>query len=139
MPRLLATSIGLGVNNGRGVIEALVGYKTGFARTPKSGDDASRVEIRDRYKTNSQNWSTYLELALGTLYLGFLIWALSKSYWIVVPFLTLFALGFFYTGLMSLSETFSHSKAMKKQYVPIRTKDSIKPSTSTADTFVAAE
>jgi len=50
-------------SNGRGVIEALVGYKTGFARTPKSGDDASRVEIRDRYKTNSQNWSTYLELA----------------------------------------------------------------------------
>lgn len=114
MPTLLATSIGLGVNNGRAVIEALVGYKTGFARTPKSGDTTERTAIADSYKTNSQNWSSYLEIALGTLYTVFLIWALTKTYWVVVPFLTLFALGFFYTGLTSLRESFNLNKDMQQ-------------------------
>lgn len=110
MPTLLATSIGLGVNNGRAVIEALVGYKTGFARTPKSGDTSERAALADSYKTNSQNWSSYLEVALGTLYTAFLIWAVAKTYWVVVPFLTLFALGFFYTGISSLRESFKRNK-----------------------------
>lgn len=144
MPTLLATSIGLGVNNGRGVIEALVGYKTGFARTPKSGDGTARADMRNRYKTNSQKWSTYLELALGTLYLGFLAWALTQSYWLVVPFLTLFAIGFFYTGLMSLSETFERRKALKKLRLQPRPAPNMpKPALATApvttETFVAAE
>lgn len=41
LPGLLATSIGLSVNNGRAVIEAAVGHITGFVRTPKTGDISS--------------------------------------------------------------------------------------------------
>ena len=111
MPALLATSIGLGVNNGRAVIEAIIGYKTGFARTPKSGDNTSAISLRKKYQANSQNWGTYLELILGSLYAAFLTWAVMKSYWVVVPFLLLFAIGFFYTGLSSLLETLQRSKA----------------------------
>ena len=101
MPALLATSIGLGVNNGRAVIEALIGYKTGFARTPKRGDGAHK-RVQQNYQTHSQNWATMLELGLAGLYSGFLIWALYQSYWVVTPFLSLFAIGFFYTSLSSL-------------------------------------
>ena len=104
MPALLATSIGLGVNNGRAVIEALIGHKTGFARTPKSGSKAGLNSLNKSYKANSQNWANYLEIALGMLYLGFLIWALQKAYWVVVPFLLIFAIGFFYIGLSTLKE-----------------------------------
>ena len=46
-----------------------------------------------------------LELGLAVLYTVFSIWACLQSYWIVVPFLTLFAIGFFYTSIMSLKET----------------------------------
>lgn len=142
MPTLLATSIGLGVNNGRGVIEALVGYKTGFARTPKSGDASQRSAVKDRYKTNSQNWSTYLEIALGTLYAAFLVWAVLKAYWIVVPFLTLFAIGFYYTGLLSLKETHGlkrellqdHTSPILAQSAQINGRNSVSP-----ETFIAAE
>ena len=119
MPTLLATSIGLGVNNGRAVIEALIGYKSEFARTPKSGDNNTTLALKDNYKTNSQLWSTYIEIALGLLYSAYLIWALTKSYWVVVPFLLLFALGFFYTGLTSLSESFKLQKRDPKgQFEP---------------------
>ena len=105
LPALLATSIGLGVNNGRAVIEALIGYKTGFARTPKVGNKKSLTSDQKNYKTNSENWATHLELALAMLYSGFLVWAVYKSYWIVVPFLALFALGFFYTSVSSIRES----------------------------------
>ena len=105
LPTLLATSIGLGVNNGRAVIEALIGYKTGFARTPKIGEHGKSIPLKQSYQVNSENWSTMLELGLAILYTAFSIWACLQSYWIVVPFLSLFAIGFFYTSILSLKET----------------------------------
>lgn len=106
LPALLATSIGLGVNNGRAVIEAIIGHKTGFVRTPKVGDTRNLISVHQSYKTNSENWATNLELALALIYSAFLGWAIYKSYWIVIPFLALFASGFFYTSLSSLKESF---------------------------------
>jgi len=114
MPALLATSIGLGVNNGRAVIEALVGYKTGFARTPKSGDQNSRV-MKDSYRVNSQKWASYFELALSALYGAFTVLAILQSYWLVVPFLALFTSGFFYTGLSSVIESYNRNKTLTQQ------------------------
>ena len=110
LPALLATSIGLGVNNGRAVIEALIGYKTGFARTPKIGSAKMQASLNNSYKTHSANWATAFELFLGLLYAGFLAWALYKSYWIVTPFLALFAIGFFYTSLLSVKEMRAQAK-----------------------------
>jgi len=114
LPALLATSIGLGVNNGRAVIEALIGYKTGFARTPKVGSTGVQTTLNNSYKTHSENWATSFEFFLGVLYAGFLIWALFQSYWIVTPFLALFAIGFFYTSILSLKETRAQSKGAVK-------------------------
>jgi len=114
LPALLATSIGLGVNNGRAVIEALIGYKTGFARTPKVGNKNMQAALNNSYKTHSANWATGFELFLGLLYAGFLAWALYKSYWIVTPFLALFAIGFFYTSLLSVKETRAQAKLASK-------------------------
>ena len=113
MPTLLATSIGLGVNNGRAVIEALIGYKTGFERTPKTGGNMDKATLKQSYKTHSEISATLLELSLAILYSGFLLWAFSQSYWIVIPFLLLFAIGFFYTSLLSLKESFADRKARR--------------------------
>ena len=113
LPALLATSIGLGVNNGRAVIEAMIGYKTGFARTPKVGDQSNLSSLQQNYKTNNENWATILELSLALIYSGYLVWAIYKSYWIVIPFLALFAIGFFYTSLSSLKENLSQKKLIE--------------------------
>lgn len=107
MPVLLATSIGLGVNNGRAVIEALAGHVTGFERTPKAGEVAGELReyknnFTNQYKALSTRSFDYVEILLAIFYVANLIWAISKGYWVVVPFLTLFAAGFFYTGLLSL-------------------------------------
>ncbi len=118
LPTLLATSIGLGVNNGRAVIEALIGYKTGFARTPKIGAKGKPVPLKQSYQVNSENWSTMLELGLAILYTAFSIWACLQAYWIVVPFLSLFAIGFFYTSILSLKETLALKVKMRADLPP---------------------
>jgi len=112
LPALLATSIGLGVNNGRAVIEAIIGYKTGFVRTPKVGNGAEQTTFNQSYKAHSENWATATELFLAVLYSLFLVWAIYQSYWIVVPFLVLFALGFFYISIFSLKESFEQKKRL---------------------------
>ena len=111
LPALLATSIGLSVNNGRAVIEALVGHVTGFVRTPKTGDEthSTRDVVKSRsrlskesYKAFSIRWMDRLELILALFYSLYFIWAASKGYWVVLPFLALFSAGFFFTGYQSL-------------------------------------
>jgi len=139
LPALLATSIGLGVNNGRAVIEALIGYKTGFARTPKIGSAGVQKALNNSYKTHSENWATAFELCLGLLYAGFLAWALYKTYWIVTPFLALFAIGFFYTSILSLKESRIQAKgrASAKPTTPLLTETSNIPKTD--DVLLIAE
>jgi len=117
LPVLLATSIGLGVNNGRAVIEALVGYKTGFVRTPKIGQGADALSLKNSYQANSQTWATSLELVMAVLYSVFLGWAIYHAYWIVTPFLILFALGFFFTSLSSLKESFELRRVFKRSLI----------------------
>ena len=105
LPFIMALGIGLCVNQAKAVIEALVGYQTGFTRTPKMGvngkdayADKHWMEKKYRALTSMQ---PLLELSLG-LYLTSSIWfALDKGVWFSLPFLLLFQWGFFYVGLMS--------------------------------------
>ncbi len=105
LPFIMALGIGLCVNQAKAVIEALVGYQTGFTRTPKHGAGAENKKtagwVQNRYKALSTA-QPLLELALGA-YLTSAIWfALDKGVWFSLPFLLLFQWGFFYVGLMSL-------------------------------------
>ena len=106
LPGLLATSIGLSVNNGRAVLEAAFGYVTGFVRTPKTGDMARALNsekppglsVGGAYHALTARWAGALELMLGSLYAASFFWILSLGYWIAAPFLALFALGFFFVA-----------------------------------------
>ena len=141
LPALLATSIGLGVNNGRAVMEALVGHKTGFVRTPKVGSKPDKSSFNKAYAAHSEDWSTRLELSLALLYTAFLLWAMSQSYWLVIPFLTLFAIGFFYISILSLKESAAQMKAQapKKQTPKTPTSSIGLPRKESEHLFAAAE
>src|SRR5262249_10609351 len=98
LPFIMALGIGMCVNQSKAVIEAVVGYETGFTRTPKTGMHAL-VQSKYRMLLTAQ---PLLELALGA-YLTSSIWfALDKGVWFSLPFLLLFQWGFFYVGLVSL-------------------------------------
>src|SRR4051812_7964527 len=106
LPFIMALGIGMCVNQSKAVIEAMVGYETGFTRTPKLGltglsGGRDKSWVRKRYRT-LLTAQPLLELALGA-YLTSAIWfALDKGVYFSLPFLLLFQWGFFYVGFVSL-------------------------------------
>jgi len=103
LPFLMALGIGLTVTNSRAVLEALFGYQTPFARTPKYRvqQKGERAVAAAKYRKRL-GWVPWIELAIGGYFAAAVWYAIVNENYITVPFLVLFVLGFWYTGLMSL-------------------------------------
>jgi len=102
LPFLMSVGIGLSVSNSKAVMEALLGIKSSFKRTPKY-----RIENKtDRWVTKKYLRRTgilpIVELSLG-LYFGLVVfYAFEVQNYPTIPFLMLFVVGFTYMGLMSI-------------------------------------
>jgi cellulose synthase/poly-beta-1,6-N-acetylglucosamine synthase-like glycosyltransferase len=108
LPFVMAVGIGLSVRNSKAVIEALIGKKSEFARTPKyriEGKQKSATAVKKAYRRKA-GWSPYIEIALGLYFIGTVAYAIQNQNFFTLPFLLLFVWGYLYTGLMSLSETY---------------------------------
>jgi hypothetical protein len=104
LPFLMALGIGLTVTNSKAVLEALFGIKTAFKRTPKYRI-VKRGQIPQASKYRKRlGIVPWIELLIGS-YFALTIWyAIVNENYFTVPFLLLFVLGYWYTGLMSLLE-----------------------------------
>ena len=104
MPVLMAVGVALTVINTRAVLEALFGVETAFARTPKymieGGVPMARMEQK-KYRSRS-GWLPYAELALGTYFLGMVIFAITSYNFLSVPFLSLFVGGYYWAAFATL-------------------------------------
>ena len=103
VPVLMALGgVGLTITNTKAVMEALVGHKTAFARTPKyrvrKKGEASQAKVY-RKRLGIVPW---IELAIGTYFAGTVWYAMSTENYFTVPFLLLFVMGYWYTGALSL-------------------------------------
>lgn len=130
MPAVVALGVGMTVNNTVGVIEALFRRRSAFVRTPKynqSSPGRTAAEDERSLRTNPPHvpgmsramWTTALELLLGVYLAGCLIWALASGpamLW-TAPFLLIFASGYLYVGVTSVSRSKRHFRSR-----PIRAK-----------------
>ncbi len=102
-PVFLAGSMGFAINNTKAVIEALIGKKTGFTRTPKYKIESQNDQWKfKKYVQKKFNWTVVFEIFLTLYYvLGI---AVSVYYLEIaaIPFQLLFLIGFGTVGLMSL-------------------------------------
>ena len=103
LPFLMSLGVGLTITNTKAVMEALFGVKSAFARTPKY-----RVQKKGEKTVSAKKYRKrlgiipWIELAIGC-YFAFTVWyAVSSENYFTVPFLLLFVLGYWYTGLLSL-------------------------------------
>ncbi|QTD53961.1 cellulose synthase family protein [Sulfidibacter corallicola] len=104
IPALMSIGIGLGLNNTRAVIEALMGKQSEFVRTPKTGSiGKAGTGGKTGYKLPRSGWGL-IEVAIGFMYTGAIVWAIQAGVWGSVPFLLLFQNGFLYMGLLTLFE-----------------------------------
>ena len=103
LPFLMSLGVGLTVTNTKAVLEALFGIKTAFARTPKyrvmKKGETSQAKKKYRKRLGIIPW---IELLIAVYFTLTITYAIGTENYFTVPFLMLFALGYWYTGLLSL-------------------------------------
>ncbi len=121
LPLVMGLGIGLAFSNARAVLEALLGVKSEFVRTPKY-----RVEEmtdatwkRKKYK-RKRGLLPLLELGFAVYFLLAIAYSARLHMWGTIPFLLLFFFGFGYMGLMSLLQTAS-GKRLAALWRPLKT------------------
>jgi hypothetical protein len=102
LPFRMARGVGLTVTNTKAVVEALLGIKSAFARTPKyrvakKGEKSQAAKYRKRLVL-----APWIELIIGCYFVLAIIYTFSNHNYFTAPFLILFVIGYWYTGLMSL-------------------------------------
>src|SRR5579872_1749840 len=103
LPFLMALGIGLTVTNTRAVLEALFGVRSSFKRTPKYRVQAKGEKSGAARKYRKRlGFVPWIELLIGSYFAAAVYYAMSNENYITVPFLVIFVLGYWYTGLMSL-------------------------------------
>jgi cellulose synthase/poly-beta-1,6-N-acetylglucosamine synthase-like glycosyltransferase len=102
LPFLMALGIGLTVTNTRAVLEALRGKQSSFARTPKYRVETKKDKVRANKYRKGLGWVPWVELLIGAYFALTVYYAIINENFVTVPFLVLFVIGYWYTGLMSL-------------------------------------
>jgi hypothetical protein len=106
LPFVMATGIGISVRNAQAVLEAIVGKKSEFARTPKFNIEGKQGTFAKKSYRNKAGWLPYAEILLGVYFSSAVIYAVINENYATVPFLLLFVWGYLYTGCMSLGQTY---------------------------------
>ncbi len=102
LPILMALGIGLTITNTKAVIEALIGKESAFARTPKYNVESRKDKVSATKYRRRLGWVPWVELLIGCYFAMTVYYAVQNENFVTIPFLLLFVVGYWYTGLMSL-------------------------------------
>ena len=121
LPLVMGLGIGLAFSNARAVLEALLGVKSEFVRTPKYRveDQTDATWKRKKYK-RKRGLLPLLELSFAVYFLLAIAYSARLHMWGTIPFLLLFFFGFGYMGVMSLLQTAS-GKRLAALWRPLKT------------------
>ena len=116
LPALMALGISLCVNNTRAVIEGLLGFQSGFRRTPKYGDTGA-VGLRSTNKyAGGKTAVAVAELLMAAYFTAAVAQAWSLGLYFGLPFLLLFLVGFLYTGAVSGIQPYLHGLRLRPRW-----------------------
>lgn len=120
IPLLTITGFGLCLNTTVAVIEGLLGKGGVFVRTPKLNlnDNPKHPRSLDKTYTVPLNPLVWIEFALGVYALITGIILLPLTGWGILPWLTIYMLGFFYIGGMSLAQNRESTRKRLRKFAP---------------------
>jgi cellulose synthase/poly-beta-1,6-N-acetylglucosamine synthase-like glycosyltransferase len=124
LPYVLALTIlgtGIAVNNTKAFVSGLWGKNSDFIRTPKLNVINKQSTVFTFYRSTF-NWMFIAELFMGIYcWCGFCLYLVRPGF-LMGPFLLIYAMGFFYVGLLSIihyiKETLSESQESTKVLEP---------------------
>jgi cellulose synthase/poly-beta-1,6-N-acetylglucosamine synthase-like glycosyltransferase len=106
LPMLMAAGVALTVSNTKGVLEALVGIQTSFARTPKYAIGTQKVKMKSPAYRRRSGLLPYVEIAIGAYFLYMVEFAIDTYNFFAIPFLLLFVCGYWWAGFTTLYEEY---------------------------------
>ncbi|HEX4748037.1 MAG TPA: glycosyltransferase [Bryobacteraceae bacterium] len=106
MPMLMAAGVALTVSNSKGVIEALLGVQTSFARTAKYALGKQKVMIRPTAYRRKSGWLPFVEFAIGCYFIYMIDFAIETLNFFAIPFLVLFVSGYWWAAFSTLYEEY---------------------------------
>ncbi len=116
LPSLMLLGIQLAINNSRAGLDALLGKKSDFIRTPKTGD---LQQLKPKSSLTNISLPAYqaippkgaiFEFFIAVIYLIVLLWAIDNQHWFMLPFILVLTLGFMTTAISSLRSYYQLSK-----------------------------
>src|SRR6185369_7435385 len=111
IPFVMSMGIALTFSNARAVLEAVLGIKTAFVRTPKYRieENGDTTWVKKSYVPRRISLPV-LEL-LFTLYFVFTIWYAIRSHIFgTIPFLVLYLTGYAYAAAMSIAQSWVNGR-----------------------------
>jgi cellulose synthase/poly-beta-1,6-N-acetylglucosamine synthase-like glycosyltransferase len=106
MPMLMAAGIALTVSNAKGVVEALFGIQTSFARTAKYAIGAQQKAVKPPAYRRKSGMLPYIELVIGSYFVYMVDFAIETLNYFAVPFLLLFVCGYYWAAVSTLYEEY---------------------------------
>src|SRR5688500_9862200 len=120
LPLVMGLGIGLAFSNARAVLEALLGVKSEFVRTPKYRvEQTSDATWKSKKYRRKRGLLPLLELGFAFYFLLAIFYSARLHMWGTIPFLLLFFFGFGYMGVMSLLQTAS-GKRLSALWRPLK-------------------
>jgi cellulose synthase/poly-beta-1,6-N-acetylglucosamine synthase-like glycosyltransferase len=101
---LLLLGMGLSLNNSLAVIEALLGRKSAFLRTPKFNISGKNIAVKINAYVLPRDPFAWLEILLALYTTGLLIYVLTQGVWSLVFWLILYASGYTYIASLNFSQ-----------------------------------
>ena len=106
LPMLMAAGVALTVSNTKGVVEALLGIQTSFARTPKYAIGAGKEKVRSEAYRRRSGVLPLIELAIGAYFVYMVQFAFDTENYFAIPFLVLFVSGYWWAAFSTLYEEY---------------------------------
>ncbi|KAA3616104.1 MAG: glycosyltransferase [Calditrichaeota bacterium] len=101
VPALMGLGIGLSVNNGKAVIEALMGIKTDFLRTPKFKIESQKDTWKKKTYKPPASRVHFIELLLALYFTAGMSYFFVNELYLSIPFFILFQFGYYYIAFSS--------------------------------------
>jgi cellulose synthase/poly-beta-1,6-N-acetylglucosamine synthase-like glycosyltransferase len=114
LPMLMGAGVALTVSNSKGVIEALCGIQTAFARTAKYAIGTQKVKINSAAYRRRTGLLPWIELAVGTYFVFMIEFAIDTYNFFALPFLLLFVCGYYWAGFSTLYQEYRDKLAWQR-------------------------
>jgi cellulose synthase/poly-beta-1,6-N-acetylglucosamine synthase-like glycosyltransferase len=115
MPMLMAAGVALTVSNSKGVVEALLGIQTSFARTAKYAiNGAQKSQPSQMAYRRRSGWLPWIEIAIGGYFAYMVDFAIDTENYFAIPFLLLFVCGYWWAGFSTLYQEYCDKIAWQR-------------------------